>query len=206
MSARFRPAGFTLIELLVALFITAIIFVMGYGAINQALNERSALRERQDRLTALQKTIGLMTLDFTQLAPRPVREPVGDGWQPAVRAEGNASQLVTFTRSGWANPAGIQRPALQRVTYVFEEKTLRREHAAVLDATLASDVVRRELLTDVETVTFRYMDQGRQWRTEWPPGGPNDQSIMLRMRPIAVEVTLELEDWGKVTRLIEVGG
>jgi general secretion pathway protein J len=206
MRTRLTSAGFTLVELLVALFITAIIFVMGYGAINQALNERSALRERQDRLTAVQKTMGLMTLDFTQLTPRPVREPVGDGWQPAIRAEGGTTQLVTFTRSGWANPAGIQRPALQRVTYVFEENTLRREHATVLDATLASQVVRRDLLEKVEAVTFRYMDGARQWRTEWPPVQPGDAETTLRMRPIAVEVTLELEDWGEITRLIEVGG
>ena len=206
MRAPFASRGFTLVELLVALFITALIFVMGYGAINQALNERSALQVRQDRLTALQKTMGLMTLDFTQLAPRPVREPVGDGWQPAMRAEAGTRQLVTFTRSGWANPAGIQRPALQRVTYVFEDNTLRREHSTVLDATLSSPVVRRDLLTEVEAVTFRYMDSAREWRTEWPPVQPNMPQMTLRMRPIAVEITLELEDWGKITRLIEVGG
>ncbi len=198
--------GFTLIELLVALFITAIMFAMGYGAINQALNERNEVRIRQDRLTALQKAMGLLALDFTQLAPRPVREPVGDGWQPAFRADGNVAQLVTFTRSGWANPDGVQRPALQRVSYVLEENTLRREHATVLDATLASRVVRRDLLDRVETVTFRYMDGARNWRTEWPPVQPDDPETTLRMRPIAVEVTLELEDWGHITRLIEVGG
>jgi general secretion pathway protein J len=147
-----------------------------------------------------------MTLDFTQLAPRPVREPVGDGWQPALKAEGGTNQLVTFTRSGWANPAGIQRPALQRVMYVFEEGKLRRDHAIVLDATLASRIVQRELLDNLESVTFRYMDGARQWRTEWPPEQPGDPETTRRMRPIAVEVTLELEDWGKVTRLIEVGG
>jgi len=55
-------------------------------------------------------------------------------------------------------------------------------------------------------VSFRFMDQARQWRTEWPPVQPNQPEVTLRMRPIAVEVTLELEDWGRITRIIEVGG
>src|SRR5688500_1967784 len=131
---------------------------MVYGAITQALSERTALQASQDRLTSLQKSMSLMALDFTQLTPLPVRAPVGDGWQPALSAEGGANPLVTFTRSGWANPAGIQRPALQRVSYVLEGKKLRREHSSVLDATLASRVVQRELLDKVETATFRYMD------------------------------------------------
>lgn len=202
--------GFTLIELLVALFITAIIFVMGYGAINQALNDREGLRERQDRLAALQKAVGIITRDFTQLAPRPIREPIGDGWQAAVRVDPSGASLVEFTRGGWANPAGIQRPTLQRVSYVVEEDTLRRQHASVLDATLASPTVRRDLLDGVKTVSFRFMDGARQWRTEWPVsqpvGNPAEAHQALRMRPIAVEVTLELEDWGRIVRIIEVGG
>ena len=39
-----RQRGFTLIELLVALFIAAIMFAMGYGAINQALKNHDTLR------------------------------------------------------------------------------------------------------------------------------------------------------------------
>jgi general secretion pathway protein J len=198
--------AFTLIELLVALFITAVIFAMGYGAINQALNDREALQVRQDRLTAVQKTIGILTRDFTQLAPRPIREPIGDGWQPAVRTSGDGESLVEFTRGGWPNPAGIQRPALQRVAYVFEDDTLQRQHWTVLDATLASPVVRRDLLDRVTGVTFRFMDGARQWRTEWPVPQPGDLQTTNLMRPIAVEVTLELEDWGRLVRIIEVGG
>jgi prepilin-type N-terminal cleavage/methylation domain-containing protein len=38
-----RGRGFTLIELLVALFIAALMFAMGYGAIHQALTSRESL-------------------------------------------------------------------------------------------------------------------------------------------------------------------
>ena len=64
------------------------------------------------------------------------------------------------------------------------------------------------LLDKVKSVKLRYMDDGHNWRDQWPPPTltttptPRD----LRWRPIAVEVTLELEDWGTIKRLIEVSG
>jgi general secretion pathway protein J len=202
-----RSAGFTLIELLVAIFITAIVFAMGYGAINQALKNREAIKARQDRLTAVQSAVRILVQDFSQLAPRPVRQPVGDGWEPALLANPQQAQsLVTFTRAGWANPAGIQRPALQRVAYVLENGTLRRLHWPVLDSTLSNDPLRRDLLEQVRTINFRYMDDARQWRDQWPVQvAPGDPSKSLRIRPLAVEVTMELEDWGRIVRIIEVG-
>jgi type II secretion system protein J len=47
------------------------------------------------------------------------------------------------------------------------------------------------------------MDQNHAWQEQWP--GPNTPSInSARALPLAVEITLELEDWGVLTRLIEV--
>ncbi len=200
-----RTRGFTLIELMVALFITAIVFAMGYGAVNQALNSREGLEARQERLLAVQTTMRLLAQDFGQLASRPVRDPTGDNPLPVLRSFQTTQPYVTFTRGGWANPAGVQRPTLQRVSYVLENKTLRREHLPVLDAMLATQTVKRELLTGVRSVTFRYMDVTRQWREAWPPQAPaGDPNVNVRMRPIAVEVTIDLEDWGKVRRVFEV--
>lgn len=207
-SRRSRAAAFTLIELLVALFVMAIMFAMGYGAINQAASDRDLLGERQERLTAVQRAVRVMTQDFAQLHPRPVRDRVGDGHEPALRADRRGTELVALTRSGWANPAGIQRPALQRVAYRLEAGTLYRQHWRVLDATLATEPVERELLDGVESLQLRFMDDTRTWREEWPPPGIRSREPLarLRVRPIAVEITLELEDWGRLVRIIEVGG
>src|SRR5471032_2964997 len=149
MRAAAAARGFTLIELMVAVFITAMLLSMGYGAVNQALTNHDALTARQERLLAVQTTMRLFTQDFTQLTPRPVRQPLGDGWLPALAgAPGTtattgssttgANAIVTLTRAGWANPAGIQRSALQRVTYILEKGSLRREHWPVLDATMTT--------------------------------------------------------------------
>jgi len=198
-------SGFTLIELMFALFITAIVFAMGYGAINQALNNKQALEDKQERLLAVQTTMRLMAQDFGQLASRPVRDPTGDSWSPVLKSGQTTQPYLTFTKAGWANPAGVQRPALQRVAYVLENNTLRREHYPVLDALLSTQTVKRELLTGVKSVQFRYMDVTRQWRDQWPPPGlAGDLNVNLSSRPVAVEVTIELDDWGKIRRVFEV--
>lgn len=259
-----RPRGFTLIELLVALFITAIIFAMGYGAINQALEDQKSLQAQQARLTAVQNAMRVLVQDFTQLTPRPVRDQIGDNSLPcligspegvsptaaplgaaassgtlglggslgssAVPGSGssssssssssqsssggssgsdNAVDLVAFTRAGWANPAGIQRPAEERVSYRLENGVLERLHWPELDVTEAAIPIRRDLLDHVKSVTFRYLTEQRQWTDQWPPLSniplsPLAGNQMLRMRPIAVEVTLELDDWGTIVRIIEV--
>lgn len=203
-----RQRGFTLIELLVALFISAVIFAIGYGALQQSLTSRGAVQANQERLAALVNTMRILSQDFGQLAPRATRSLVGDGADPALLADGRTDALVTFTRMGWANPAGIQRPALQRVRYAFDQGSLYREHWRVLDPVLGAQPVRRLLIDRVKAVRFRYMENGRSWSEQWPGiiTGGDPRQPQLRRRPIAVEVTLELEDFGTVTRIIEVAG
>jgi general secretion pathway protein J len=208
---RMRSRGFTLLELLVAMFIAAIMFAIGYGAINQAINNNGALEEQQKRLTEVLTAMRIMEQDIVQLQPRPVRQPVGDGWLPAIlgNADPTAQPTLQLSRGGWANPTGIQRPGLQRVAYFFEKNVLRREYWTVMDPTLTNTTVKRDLLTHVKAVTFRYMDVSHQWQTQWPPAavaGATGQESALRMRPIAIEITLDTEDWGKLVRTIEVAG
>jgi general secretion pathway protein J len=205
-----RQRGFTLIELLVAVFITAILFAIGYGAVNQAVKNREALEQQQDRLIAIQTAVRTIAQDVNQMAMRPIRDPNGNGFLPVIQATGSdQKRLVEFTRGGWANPAGVQRPALQRVVYLFEENTLRRQYWPVLDPLLSTEPIKKDLCTGVKSVKFRYMDASRTWRDTWPPASavrtaPNTVDPNLRVRPVAVEVTIELNDWGKIVRVLEV--
>lgn len=202
-----RQRGFTLIELMVAVFITAILFAIGYGAVNQAVKNREGLEQQQERLLAVQTAMRTIAQDVNQLAMRPIRDPNGNDLLPVIVASGsNKERLVELTRGGWANPAGVQRPALQRVVYLFEENTLRREYWPVLDPLLSTEPIKKDLCTGVKSVTFRYMDVGRNWRDTWPPNTAvsNANQVNLRIRPIAIEVTLELNDWGKIVRVLEV--
>jgi general secretion pathway protein J len=209
--------GFTLIEILVAVTIAAILAVMSFGAMREALEHREMLRTRAARLSEVQATMRNLVQDLSQLQPRPVREPVGEGFQAALVGTTAASPEVTFTRGGWSNPVGAPRSTLQRVRYALRDGVLYRDYWGVLDAQLLPDPATRRLLDDVKDFQVRYMDDSRNWQDSWPPvsqgfstaaqGAANAiNERQLRRRPIAVEVTLVLTDWGTITRIIEVAG
>jgi general secretion pathway protein J len=118
--------------------------------------------------------------------------------------------LITFTRTGWSNPAGIQRPAEQRVRYRFIDGSLVREHWLAVDPALNTAPRQRVLLTKVKSVQIRFLDPAsREWSTGWPKATPTGQlspamlDLMLT-RPLAIEFTVVLEDWGRVVRLFEI--
>lgn len=188
--------------------ISAILAVMAFAAMTQAMENRERVRDAQARLVAVQYTLRSLVQDFSQLAPRPVRVPVGEGYEAALLGTRAEASRVVFTRAGWSNPAGLQRSTLQRVRYELREGVLYRDYWTVLDTQPEPPPVQRVLLEDVEAFTLRYMNDARQWQEDWPPRQPGDAGELrfLRWRPIAVEVTLRLRDWGEITRLIEVAG
>jgi general secretion pathway protein J len=236
MAAR-RHRGFTLIELLVALFITAIIFAFGYRALDEAFKSRREIDQQSARLIAVQQALRTLEQDFELLQPRPVRNLIGDGYLPALTAaqstaigslgttlgsttgssnsglgstsaNGSTAPLVTFTRAGWTNPAGIQRSELQRISYTLEKGALIRQYYPVLDATEAVLPVKRQLIDHVKNFRLRFMDAGHNWQNGWPPitSGAGALTTAPRLRPVAVEITIELDDWGVLVRHIEVAG
>jgi type II secretion system protein J len=83
-----------------------------------------------------------------------------------------------------------------------------RSYTLELDATAATVPVKRKLIDHVKTFGVRFMDAGHNWQTQWPMPtlGVGQQDLMLHIRPVAVEVTIELEDWGVLMRHIEVAG
>jgi len=217
-----RPRGFTLIELLVALAITAIMFTIGYVELDQAMKSRREVDEQAARLIAIQQAVRTIEQDFELLQPRPVRNLLGDGYLAAVdtnpsdigtpqtlsSSAATATPIVSFTRAGWTNPVGLQRSELQRVTYVIQNGALIRQYYPVLDATLQDAVISRTLINHVQGFSLRFMDAGHNWQTQWPATAiaGSSSEILLRSRPVAVEVTLQLADWGLIVRDIEVAG
>lgn len=198
--------GFTLLEVLIAIAIFVIVGAMAMGGYNELVTQSQILEENNARSRAVQSAVQRMVQDFSTLEPRPVREPLGESYQPALRSDARSQLLAELTHSGWSNPAGLPRSTLQRVAYrIDEEGRLRRDHWYVLDRTLGGEPVSRVLVDRVEGLTFRFMDNNGRWHEQWPPLGYSAPDAQ-RIRPIAVEITLELEDWGEIKRLVEVPG
>ena len=200
-----RTRGFTLVEVLVAIFVFAIVSAIAMGGYNELAKQSGIVADSAGRTRAVQSAVQRISLDFSSLEPRPVREPLVDSVQPALRADARSEQLAELTHSGWSNPAGVPRSTLQRVTYRLEDKKLMREYWVVLDRTLAGEPQSAVLIDRVTSMKMRFMDSNRTWHEQWPPMGYSAPDAP-RLRPIAVEFTLELEDWGEIKRLVEVSG
>jgi len=201
-----RESGFTLVEVLVAIFIFAIVSAIAMGGYNELVKQSDIVDAGAARTRAVQATMQRLNLDFTSLEPRPVRQPLGDGLMPALRAdEKSADELVELTHSGWSNPAGVPRSTLQRVAYRIEDNKLIREYWLALDRTMTSEPESAVMLDGVKSLKFRFLDPNRTWHEQWPPLGYSPADAPW-VRPIAVEFSLDLEDWGELKRLVEVSG
>jgi general secretion pathway protein J len=200
-----RARGFTLLEVLVAVFIFSIVAMLAYGGYNQLTRQSEIVDTNAARTRMIQSAVQRMAEDFEMIEPRPVREPLGESVEPALQSDKRTETLASLTRSGWSNPAGVSRSTMQRVAYRLEDNKLERAYWNALDRTLSAEPTVATLVDHVRGVTFRFMDQNQSWHEQWPPLGYSGADAP-RLRPIAVEITLDLEDWGKVVRLVEVSG
>ena len=202
MSLR-RAQGFTLIEVLVSLAVFGVLTIMAYATLTQTLANADLLGTRMDRLQALQRTIRLLDSDLAQAAPRAVRDPLGESYDPALQTRLGAEFSLELTRGGWSNPAGLPRGTLQRSAYRIEDGELVRYHWNVLDRTVSNEPIATVLLDDVDSLVFRYLRANGEWTEQWPPlDTPGPQGF--RLRPRAVEIVLTLADEGEIRRVLEV--
>jgi len=192
--------GFTLIELLVALAIFAILAVMAYGGLDVVLKARDRAEVEAQRIADLQMTFTLMERDVEQAINRPVRDEFGDA-EAAMRG---TSSAIEFTRAGWRNPAGLPRSEMQRVGYDLDGHDLRRISYGTLDRAPGTEPRDTTVIGDVEEFDIRYMAPTGEWVPYWPMTATSGQTSPGL--PLAIEVTVETKQWGKITRLFRTPG
>ena len=201
-----RNAGFTLLELLVSLAIFALLATMAYTALNTVLKARKEVDQRAARLTELQTAFMVMERDIEEAVARPVRDDLGDE-QAALKGGGVGVTILSLTRTGWRNPLGVARSDLQRVAYGFNNQQLLREGWSSLDRAPGSEPYSEVLINGVSAVDVRFLGQDRQWLGYWPPeSGNGTQPAGAVLMPRAIEISVDVDGWGRIVRLFRVPG
>jgi len=205
MPATFKSShkvrGFTLLELLIAIVVFAVMSIMAYGGLSQIIRNNTSAEQSMARMQEIQQAMYAMTRDFNQIIQRDIRDELGTT-QPYILSNSNLGYVIEFTRNGRRNPGGFLRSNLQRIAYEFSENKLYRLAWPQLDRVQGMEPNKRELLGLVDSFSIRYLDAKAGWHDQWPPlNAAPGAAIPL---PAAIEVSLELKDWGKLKRLYNV--
>jgi general secretion pathway protein J len=200
--------GFTLFELLVAIAVFSLLSVISFGGLKSILDSKETVDQELERLTQVQRTFFVLSTDLEQMVDRPVRDDLGTEYPALSGGQNVDATLISFTRTGWQNPAYLPRSYLQRVAYALEDDVLVRLYWQHLDHLQVNEPVRRHLLDGVEQVSFEYISD-EEAGDVWPSldQGYNERGEPLAAGlPRAIQVTVVLKDWGEITRLFKVPG
>ncbi|MBF0621967.1 MAG: type II secretion system minor pseudopilin GspJ [Magnetococcales bacterium] len=187
--------GFTLIELLVALAVFAVMSAMAYSGLTSLLRVGAGVEQTQTALSELQWFWVQMERDVEQAIGRPVLDEVGVSLPGFVGNDG-ASVFLELTRAGRLNPQQRTRSSMQRISYRLEEDKLIRSSWQQLDRGGEANEQNSVILTDVLDVEIGFLSQSKRWKKQWSGSESN--------MPRAVEVTVDVAEWGKVRRIFQV--
>ncbi|MCW8934861.1 MAG: type II secretion system minor pseudopilin GspJ [Gammaproteobacteria bacterium] len=197
-----RLSGFTLIEVIIAMSIFAIVSLLAYTGLHSVITSKSHTEGSLERLRELQMTMLTLSGDMQQLTDRKGQDALG-GTLLNVSTQ-NSDYILTFTRGGWRNPANLPRSTLQRVAYRLDEDKLIRLYWTHVDRADDEQLVERTLISNIESLELRFLDDKNQWQTNWPTANNLASATPSNALPIAVEVILKMHDWGEIRRLIRV--
>ena len=191
--------GFTLLELVIALGIFALVWVMVFSGYRAVLTTSTQVEQVSKELSKLQMVFNVIGRDIQQSIARSIRDDFGDTKAAFVGAGGGFGNMLEFTRAGVMNPLGRQRSHLQRIAYGVKEENLVRLSWPVLDRVQGMEPREAVLLEGIKAFELRFLKLDSQWATEWPPLTLGEEEPPPL--PKAVEVTIEVDGWGKLVRL-----
>ncbi|MCK4708903.1 MAG: type II secretion system minor pseudopilin GspJ, partial [Gammaproteobacteria bacterium] len=188
--------GFTLFEVLVAVSIFAVIGAMTMSSLIQVGRTGEQVSISQQKLSEIQFALGYIGKDIMQIVGRKVRDQYGDEQPQLIVKE---SSLI-FTRQGWSNLMQQNRSNLQRVEYVLVDDVLQRRYWPQLDQAYTEDKIEQTLLQGVDGFSIKLITQGKEKIESWPL----DTSNTSTLKPVAIELTFNILDFGEVQRVYEL--
>ncbi|WP_270373758.1 type II secretion system minor pseudopilin GspJ [Marinicauda sp. Alg238-R41] len=175
---RGREAGFTLTEVLVAVMIFAMISAISLAMLTAALRSEQTYETQLDRIAQVQRARTLLRDDVGQLVLRAYRgeEGVSEGRALAGNVEGadpfeparagEEREILVLTRRGWANPGGAApRSSLQRVAWLYDGTTLKRQAWTYPDTARGSEPVTLTVIEEAADLSLEFL-VGTAWRPD----------------------------------------
>lgn len=194
--------GFTLIELIISMAIFALLSLMAYGGLETVIRNKEITELSMHRLNQLQLTLTKMHRDLEQISDRDARDELGGKLIKLAAGQGD-DLLIQFTRNGWRNPAKLNRSHLQRVAYKLDEDKLIRMSWPYVDRAADDQVIETLLIDNIKDVQLRFLDDSNSWHDSWPRLDTQSSGVAVS-QPMAIEVTLEMNDWGEIKRVFRV--
>lgn len=190
-----RQSGITLLELLVVIAVFSIMSAAAYSSLQSSLRAEENFGEAMEELEAVQMSLAIFQRDVMQLSRRAIRDAYGDSSAAIVLRNG---QELFFTRGGNFSALKPGQTELTRVAWSLQDEQLIRSTWRSLDSTQGEQPLSAPLLSQVTRLQIRVLDQSNLWHQDWPLGASGG----IR----AVEITLELADWGEIRRLLHLPG
>lgn len=189
--------GFTLFEILIAVSIFAVIGTIAMTSLIQVGRSGERVSYKQKQLADIQFALGYLGRDLAQMVNRKVRDQYGDE-RPQLEV---AENHIIFTRDGWSNLLQQKRSSLQRVEYRLQDEALQRRFWPQLDQGYSEVVVDQPLLQKVQRFEIKLITTGKNKLTSWPNAR---QPNIAPVKPVALEMTLEVSDFGEIKRIFEL--
>jgi general secretion pathway protein J len=190
-----RQSGITLLELLVATAVFSIMSAAAYSSLQSSLKAEENFDASMQEVEAVQMSMSVLQRDIMQLSPRAIRDAFGDGEPAMVLSNGRE---LSFTRGGNFSSLRLDRPELTRVAYTLRDGQLIRSQWRRLDHTQGERPLSASLMDEVSNLQIRVLDQSGIWHLDWPMAASGN----IR----ALEITLEVDGWGEIRRLVPLPG
>ena len=164
---------------MVALMIFGMIAAAGVAILSFSIRAQGASATRLDDVSALARTMAILSADLGQAVPRATRDE-GGTLLPAFVGEGSALALV---RGGWTNIDAAPRASEQKVAWRLDGTTLQRIAYPQLDG--AAPSAPAPMLTRVANMQLRFRYAGA-WSDRWDgaAGVPLPQAAELSLRRV----------------------
>ena len=201
-----RHNGFTLVELLVAILIFGILSMLAYGGLDSVIKSRDRTEAELFRLRQIQITFSQLQRDVEQLTARDGHDALGGKLARLSAGQtGDLDLLLQYTRTGFSNPAEQTRSNLQRVAWRLEDHKLYRMSWPFVDRAFDDQATSTMMIDRLRDVKVRFLDDKNEWHDLWPLPDVLATGKTLP-QPLAIEVTVSMEDWGDIIRIFKVPG